>query len=406
MTRISSPVPRRPRARLLPATLVVAAGLAAGTVSTASAATAADYGAGSLTLTAGSKGLKGQGVRWSASSPVKTLSGRSRVVLPVESGAVTSTATLGLKGTVRLTKGSRKVTLSGLQVRLGGTSSRVTGEVNGGKRRTIGRLTAPAKRIKLDRTAATATASDARLTLSASTAKLVRSRLKLRHVPRRGVATLAVTGHVKDAPAPSSCTAAYCATGLGSEPPVAKRPSGAVDVRSATISWRPLDSWIRYVATGEGTAVSGGATNGPREVLPGSSSSFVYSFGFPFKSGWYDRSSDTAAATFRGKVGFRFKAHTIDMSAADPEVEINGSKSRVIFRMDGKDGTALGGTRGVLIDLDLSKAAGKTVSADGKTHTYEAIPGTIPANAGSNVFAGFYAPGQGFGSVSLSFTTE
>lgn len=402
MTRIPSPDPRRSRARMLPVTLIVAVGVAAGTASPASAA---DYGAGSLTLTAGAKGLKGQGVRWSASSPAKTLSGRSRAVLPVESGTVTSTATLGLKGTVRLAKGSRKVTLKALQVRLG-SSSRITGQVDGGKRRTIGRLTAPAKRIKLDRTAATATASDVRLTLTASTAKLVRSRLKLRHVPSRAVAELAVTGHVKDAPAPSSCTAAYCATGLGSEPPVAKRPSGAVGVRSATITWRPLDSWIRYVATGEGTAVSGGATNGPREVLPGSSSSFVYSFGFPFQGGWYDRSSDTAAATFRGKVAFRFKAHTIDMSAADPEVEINGSKSRVIFRMDGKDGTALGGTRGVLIDLDLRKAASKTVSADGKTHRYEQIPGTIPANAGSNVFAGFYAPGQAFGSVSLSFTTD
>lgn len=403
MTRISSPVPRRSaRSRLLPAALAVA-GIATGAA--ASPATAADYGAGSLSLTTGAKGLKGQGVRWTAASPAKTLSGRSRVVLPVESGTVTTAATLGLKGTVRLTKGSRKVTLTGLQVRLGKTSS-LTGEVNGGKRRTIGRLTVPSSRIKLDRTAATASTSDARLTLTASTAKLVRSRLKLRHAPSRGIASLAVTGHVKDAPAPSTCTAAYCATGLGAEPPVAKRPSSAVDVRSATIVWRPLDSWIRYVASGEGTASSGGATNGPREVLPGSSSSFVYSFGFPFKGGWYDAASDTAATTFRGKVGFRFKVHTIDMSAADPEVEINGTTSRVIFRMDGKNGTALGGTRGVLIDLDLSKAEGKTISADGKTHTYTRIPGTIPANTGSNVFAGFYGPGEGFGSITLSFTTE
>lgn len=404
MTRISPPVPRRSaRALLLPTAVAVVGALTVG--ASAAPATAADYGAGSLTLSAGSKGLKGQGVRWSASSPVKTLSGRSRVVLPVESGTVATTATLGLKGTVRLTKGSRKVTLTGLQVRLGKTSS-VTGQVNGGKRRTIGRLTVPSSRIKLDATAATAETSNARLTLSASTAKLVRNRLQLRYVPSRGVAVLAVTGHVKDAPSPSSCTTSYCSTGLGAEPPVAKRPSGAVDVRSATITWRPLDSWIRYVATGEGTAVSGGATNGPREVLPGSSSSFVYSFGFPFKDGWYDASSDTAATTFRGKVAFRFKGHTIDMSAADPEVEINGAKSRVIFRMDGKDGTSLGGTRGVLINLDLSKAQGKTVSADGRTHTYTAIPGTIPANAGSNVFAGFYGPGEGFGSVTLSFTTE
>lgn len=404
MTRISPLVPRRPlRSRSLSATLVVVAAVAPGVA--ASPATAADYGAGSLTLTAGTKGLKGQGVRWRASSPVKTLSGRTRVVLPIDSGTVTTRATLGLKGTVRLTKGSRKVTLSGLQVRLGKSSS-VTGQVNGGSRRTIGRLTVASSRVKLDPDAVTATVGDARLTLTAGTAKLVRSRLKLRYVPARAVATLAATGHVKGAPAPSSCTTSYCASGLGAEPPVAKRPSGAVDVRSATLTWHVLDSWIRYVASGEGTSISGGATNGPREVLPGSSSSFVYSFGFPFKDGWYDAASGSAATTFRGKVAFRFRAHTIDMSAADPEIEINGGKSRVIFRMDGKDGTALGGTRGVLIDLDLGKAESKSVSPDGKTHTYNRVPGTIPRNAGANVFVGFYAPGQSFGAVTLSFTTE
>lgn len=403
MTRISPPVPRRSaRTLLLPTALTVAAGLAVG--ATASSASAADYGAGSLSLTAGTKSLKGQGVRWSASSPAKTLSGGSRVVLPVESGTVAATATLGLKGTVRLSKGSRKVTLAALQLRLGKASS-VTAQVNGGQRRTIGRLTVPSSRVKLDRTAATASTSNARLTLTASTAKLVRSRLKLRHVPTRAIATVAVTGHVKGAPAPV-CAAAYCATGLGAEPPVAKRPSGAVDVRSATVTWHVLDSFIRYVASGEGTTISGGATNGPRQVLPGSSSAFVYSFGFPFTSGWYDASSGTSATTFRGKVAFRFKAHTINMSAADPEVEINGSKSRVIFRMDGKDGTAFGGSRGVLIDLDLSKAESKTVSADGKTQTYNRVPGTVPSNAGSSVFAGFYAPGQGFGAITLSFTTD
>ncbi|MBF6621461.1 MAG: HtaA domain-containing protein [Patulibacter sp.] len=398
-----SPVPRRStRSLLVPAALTLVAGLAAG--GAASPATAADFGAGSVSLTNGSTGLKGQGVRWSASSPVKLRNGRSRAVLPVESGAVTTTATLGLKGTVRLTKGKRRVTLTGLQVRLGKRST-VTGEVDGGQRRTIGRLSMPAKRLKLDRDAATASASNARLKLTTSTARTVRKRLELRRTPTGNVATVAVTGHVKDAPAPSSCSAAYCATGLGAEPPVLDRPSGAVDVRSASLVWTPLDSFVRYINTGEGTSVSGGATDGPREVLPGSSSAFVYRFGFPFQRGWFDAATGTAATTFRGKVAFRFKTHTIDMSAADPEIEINGGKSRVIFRMDGKDGTQLGGTRGVLIDLDLGKAAATAVSPDGKTHSYVGVPGTIPAKAGSSVFAGFYAPGERFGSVTLSFTT-
>lgn len=405
MTRTPAPAPRHAPApgRILSIAAVVAVGLAGGV---ASPATAADYGAGSLTLTNGAKGLKGQGVRWSGSSPVKLLSGRSRAVLPVSSGTVTSKATLGLAGTVRLTAGKRRVTLGKLQVRLGKAST-LTGELNGGKRRTIGRLSVPPGQLKLDRDAATASVKNARLTLTASTAKSVRSRLQLRRTPTGRVATLAITGHVKDAPAASNCSSssAYCGTGLGAEPPVLARPAGAVDIRTATISWRPLASWIRYVNSGNGTSTSGGATNGPREVLPGSSTAFVYSFGFPFKSGWFDPATGTAGTLFRGTVGFRFKAHTIDMTAADPEVEINGSASRMIFRMDGKDGTQLGNTRGVLVKLDLAKAASTSVSPDGKTHTYAEIPGTIPANA-SSAFAGFYAPGEPFGSVTLSFTTD
>ncbi len=400
MTRMLSSVPAR--MRTLPLAVAGAALLAVGAAGTAHAA---DYGAGSLTLTGGKSSLQGQGVRWTATGSATTRNRGSRAVLPVDSGTVTSTATLGLKGTVRLTKGSRRVIFTGLQVRLG-KSSRLTGQLNGGARRTIATIRTPARGLKLDRTAVTASATAARVTLTASTARTVRSQLALRRTPSGRVATLAVTGHVKDAPAPSTCSAQFCASGLGSEPPVLTRPAGAVAVRSASMSWNVLDSFVRYINTGEGTSVSGGATNGPREVLPGSSSAFVYRFGFPFKDGWYDAASDSAATYFRGKVAFRFTAHTIDMSAAEPEIELNGSRSRVIFRMDGKQGTALGGTRGVLVDLDLTKAAAKTVSPDGKTHSYERIPATIPANAGSSVFAGFYGPGEAFGSVTLSFTTD
>jgi hypothetical protein len=59
----------------------------------------------------------------------------------------------------------------------------------------------------------------------------------------------------------------------------------------------------------------------------------------------------------------------------------------------------------VLIDLHPDQAASHIVSPDGKTHTYEQIPGTVPEESSDSVFAGFYLPGDEFGWVSVSFST-
>ena len=46
-----------------------------------------------------------------------------------------------------------------------------------------------------------------------------------------------------------------------------------------------------------------------------------------------------------------------------------------------------------------------TSSPDGKTVTYEKIPGTVPEGSSESVFAGFYLPGDDFGWVSVAFST-
>ena len=63
------------------------------------------------------------------------------------------------------------------------------------------------------------------------------------------------------------------------------------------------------------------------------------------------------------------------------------------------------GKREVLVDLDLTKAASITTSPDGRTHTYERVPGFIPEGTADSVFAGFYLPGDEFGWITVSFTT-
>ena len=87
----------------------------------------------------------------------------------------------------------------------------------------------------------------------------------------------------------------------------------------------------------------------------------------------------------------------------DPEVELDGPASRVIFRMTGSGDTDGGNQRAVVETLDVSKAA--AVRVDGKTITYERIPGAVPPGAADSVFAGYYLPGDPFGWVSITFTT-
>lgn len=196
------------------------------------------------------------------------------------------------------------------------------------------------------------------------------------------------------------------------EPPFLNRPVGAVDISSATVEWRVRESFIRYVAVGAGTSVADGATAGQPEAL-GGAAPLVYSFGFPFTNGWVAPDSGPAAIHGSGKVGFRHCRNTINFTVADPEIELNGdSDSRLIFRVDGTDGTAFPDSRAVMVELIPSLA---TKSTEGNTTTLSDIPGYIP-QAATGIFADFYPPFPGsvdapgadlsrFGSLTVSYTT-
>ena len=54
----------------------------------------------------------------------------------------------------------------------------------------------------------------------------------------------------------------------------------------------------------------------------------------------------------------------------------------------------------------LALAAGATLLAAAPWFAYEHIPAAVPPGAATSVFAGYYLPGDPFGWVSISFTTE
>ena len=240
--------------------------------------------------------------------------------------------------------------------------------------------------------------------------KTIARRLKVRTLPRGTFATVAATGDLRRPPpqapaAPVPLTTAGGtppAPGAG-EPPVKARPGGRTHHhrRDAHLAGarvvRPLHR-ERARAPRPRAATTGAAP----EALDGAPP-LVYSYRFPFAEGWCDPATGAARVTFTGTVAFRYAAHGIDLVANDPEIELDGPHSRVIFRMTGSGDTAGGNQRQVVETLDVSKA---TVTGGGTAFAYERIPGAVPPGAASSVFAGYYLPGDPFGWVSISYTTD
>lgn len=398
------------------AILLAALGAPALVASPVSATTAPS--AGTVTVTASgasARALRRAGVALrapGASKATTLVDGSTRLTFAASSRTLRGAeATVPVRGELRFVRGTRAVRFTSLRVSVRTGAVRVTGRGPGGRRHTV--LTAAPRKgaVTLDASARFVGVKAAAAALPAATARLLRARLALRATPAGTFGPIAVAAGAQT----GSGTSGGATTGTGTatptvqppttEPAAGTRPASAADVVSATIVWRVRESFIRYVNTGEGTSVRDGATADPAENLPEAGVPLVYQFRFPHRGGWSDPASGAAAVAFSGGVRFRYSAHTIDFTTADPEIELNGAASRAIFRLSGSDGTAFTGKRAVLLNLNPAAAASRTVSPDGKTVTYERIPATIPAGAVDSVFAGFYLAGTPFGWISITYTT-
>jgi hypothetical protein len=197
------------------------------------------------------------------------------------------------------------------------------------------------------------------------------------------------------------------------EPSLQARPASAVTVSSVQLSWSPRDSWVRYVSTG--TAANDGVVPGAGATAVSSMASpcpdrpsetgiaLPYTINFPPKESWYDPLTGEAGIYGTGNVAFRYTGHSINLTASEPEIEINGPASRAIFRFSGSGGTPYPNQRVALESLNT--AGQPTVSNNGKTLTYSLLRARLTTD-GEKVFAGFY-PGptdNEFGCLSASIT--
>ncbi|HVQ57790.1 MAG TPA: HtaA domain-containing protein [Solirubrobacterales bacterium] len=366
---------------------------------------------------AAAKALRAQGVRIVAVKPAR--GGAGRIVLPIATGLAGDTTTLlRHRGAISLRAANGKsLRLAQLSLVLGG-QPRLTAEL-GGADTDLFRVLHGGRR-DIDPASGRVALGGLPLKLTAAAATRIRQRLGLEQLRPGRFATLSSSaaslaaggpGGKGKAPASQQTTSCPMPSGAGPAPteplPAATRPAAATDVTSATIDWQVRESFIRYIGSGEGTSVSGGATADPPVQLQGTSAALSYGFHFPFASGWHDSGAnpadpadDSALLRFGGAVRFLYSGHGIDLSTAEPEIEIGGANSRAIFSISESGGAA---QRQVLVNLDLSRAA--AISVSGNTYTYERVPGAIPAGTAASTFAGFYAPGTDFGCATVSFAT-
>jgi len=356
-------------------------------------------------------------------APIKPASGGAQQIkLPVAAGLAGSTTTLvrqrggimfsGEEGNARLGKlrlllGKRSL----LSAKLGGEEIDLF-KVLGGTRRNVDAANGS---VRFD---------NLRLKLTRAGARVLADELGLRSLPARRFGTLStqltgLTSSDSGKPGGSSTpsgpaqqsNACPMPSGAGpasdGTPPEAIRPPAAVDITGATIGWHVRESFIRYIATGEGTSPTGGASADPPVLLPGASAALSYDFHFPFAGGWLDSGADPANPAddrallrFSGGLRFLYSGHGIDLLTASPEIELNGGASRAIFAVAEDGGAA---QRQVLVNLDLSRAS--SISHSGSSYVYDRVPGAVPAGTASSTFAGFYAPGTDFGCFTVAFST-
>lgn len=368
---------------------------------------------------AAAKALRAAGVEVTAIAPAKRRG--KRLTLPVSNISVGSAAMASLRGGLRFEVGEQVVRLRSLRLRL--TTTAATLSAKAGKRRVGVFKAAPTNgKAKLDRAADSARLTGARLALTGKGAKLLRKRLGLGVLPAGGLGKLGVDAKREGGGSNGPGKGRPGGPGGGppksgpiyNEPSIMQRPGSATDVSGIAITWYPRDSWVRYVASGvgaqDGFFATGGATKGAptntashpcSDVAYPGSGEFDFRYDYAPKSGWYDPVSGKAALYGQGTVRFRWQSHTIDLAASDPEIELAGDDSRAIFRFDGEDGTTYDGQRAVLVELDQT---GQPTSSGGGTFTYTAMRGALTAD-GESIFGGFYPTGDGFGCVSVSFTT-
>ncbi len=386
--------------RRLVAALGLALALAAGLALAATASAATGAGAVRIKLDKrAAKSLHEAGIELAATGSASSHGRALRI--PVGGGTVGSTAQLANRGGLQLRAGAtgarrRVARLRSLRTVIAAGRGYVTARYRG-QQLTLLRIGAVGE-VPFDPLTGAVAVAKAPVRFERSTAATLADRLGIKRLRAR-LGTVRIEADVTAAPAEQA------------EPPLRPRPGTAVDITSATLSWRARVSWIDYLhAAGEqgGTRTSGGATDRPAEVIPPSTQPRVYQYDFPFAAGWIDAASGTANVGFSGTVTYYklIQPFGIDLDTSNLEIELGGPEPRAIATLNGRGNNAdQQNRRAVVVDLDQSAVIPVVTSGpDGTTYTWTDIPGIVPDGNTAWPIAGYYQPGGEWGSMTVSLT--
>lgn len=392
-------------------------------VASAVAATAPSAGATPLSGLArlsptgpASAALTRQGVRLVPEGAAETVttSDRPAYLFPAGDATFGATSRVRLDGTLALRRTAggrtRTVRLRALQLRLGSRDRMLSATING-RRIDCFRLDLRRGEYTADAATTVVRIEGTRAALTASAARAIARGLGLRTLRPGTFGVLAATA---SAPAPAAAgtgtgtaPSAGSTTGggsttapLGTATPVPTplaRPATAVDVTSSQLRWHLRESFVRYVRSGEGVTASAGATPGPA-----SADGVVYDYDFAPAGGWHDAASGTSRLLFKGQITFSYAGHGIDIRFADPQVELQGDRSRVLATFASAKASGYVGL-GEFVALELGSAS--TAGSTGPLVAYSSLTARITPWANEAVMSGFYpAPDDAFGALDLRFT--
>lgn len=363
--------------------LAALAALAAIAILATSAQAASGQGAAAIVLASHDKGrtLSGQGVKILAGA-LATKDGRT-LSLPISSVDPGANASAGSDGSLRFKRGKRTVDLTGLRFDL--TAGTLTGNLGGEELGVLqlgvpGTANASSGSVGLD-------AGKLRLTAEAATA--LKQKLGLSRALRRdGVGMVWVNAKANPA------------------------HEAAKPVVSGNAEWGVRSTWRGYVLsppTGS-VVVSGGATaSGPL-----TSPATIY--GFPATGGTYEKglygAADKLALNTQGAVAFAKPGHCImEVKFSDLAVTLNGTDSSLVLDtvLDVNGGAppacAVDNPPIPVADVSFAKldltGVTPTYSADGKTVTWAAIPGSLTA-AGAAAFGGVLKEGTPIDPITIT----
>jgi len=374
-------------ALLVAATLLALAFL--GFTATAGQAAAAPSGSFSMTLGYGPSGkaLKKAGVRISAVSPStqQNLSGkRVRVTSALLSAG--SATELSLRGGVRFTRGKRNVVAR--KVIVNTDKGRIIATV-GGKRIA---LFLSSLNPQVSESTGDLIISGAKLRLTAGSAKLIRTKLRIKRLPPSQVGGLGgnVSFPLED-PYLTQCGVAATEKAIGSLPEATPLPvlSNAKDlVGPGSLSWGFKASFRNYIIFGASGSLQAVAPATVQSGVP-----VAAGFDFPVEGGQYaandpiDTSDDQAVIPGTGTALLCATGHNFRVAVSNPTVVIDGENSRIVADID----TNLSGVwtptqRVDLAELDLAGAT-PFFNRSGSEVSWGELPATF-TEAGANAICG------------------